>query len=168
MTVSDLHVEWAREVLADPKTAVLDTETTGLRGYVCEISVYDGKTFLLDTLVNPEAPVEPGAQRVHGLTAEELAGAPVFGQIWPALEGILASRRIIVWNADFDSAVIRRELVRLKTAPPALPWECAMRHYSDWYRGYPDATFMRLNGGHRAGQDCAAVFERLKEMAGGE
>jgi DNA polymerase III subunit epsilon len=164
-----MHEEWAREVLADPKTVVLDTETTGLRGYCVEISVYDGKAFLFDTLVNPEAPIEPGAQRVHGLTADRLAGAPVFGKIWPALNGIAANRRIIVWNAEFDFGVIRRELARLGEDPYASlpgPWECAMRHYSDWYHGYEDATFMRLNGGHRAGEDCKAVFDRLREMAG--
>ena len=164
--MSDIHAEWAREVLADPRTAVLDTETTGLRGYVVEISIYDGKTFLIDTLVNPEAPIEPGAQRIHGLTTEKLADAPAFGKVWPALEGILSGRRIIVWNADFDSGVIRRELARLRVDVPPLKWECAMRRYSDWYHGYEDATFMRLNGGHRAGQDCSAVFERLREMAG--
>ena len=167
----DLHAEWAKEVLADPKMAVLDTETTGLRGYVVEISIYDGKAFLLDTLVNPEAEIEPGAQRVHGLTAEKLADAPTFGKIWPALEGILDTRRIVVWNAEFDSGVIQREALRLADpgrepviTMPACNWECAMRHYSDWYHGYEDATFVRLNGGHRAGQDCMATFDRLRDV----
>jgi DNA polymerase III epsilon subunit-like protein len=160
------HEAWAREVLADPRTAVLDTETTGRRGYTCELSVYDGERFLIDTLVNPLAPIEPGAQRVHGLTAADLAAAPGFGQVWPALEGILATRRIIVWNADFDSAVIRRELARLAVTTPALDWEDAMRHYSDWQAGMDDARFVRLNGGHRAGEECKAVFGRLREMAG--
>jgi DNA polymerase III epsilon subunit-like protein len=161
------HEAWAREVLADPKTVVLDTETTGLRGYVVEISVYDGKAFPLDTLVNPKAPIEPGAARVHGLTAIALADAPVFGKVWPALYGLLFTRRVIAWNAEFDSGVIRRELARLgEDDAVTAGWECAMRHYSDWYSGMDDARFMRLNGGHRAGQDCAAVFERLREMAG--
>lgn len=144
---------------------MLDSETTGLAGYVCEISVYDGSEFLIDTLVNLGAPIEPGAQRVHGLTADALADAPAFAGIWEQLDQIIASRRIIVWNADFDSGVIRREISRLKLAMPSLRWECAMRHYSDWYWDMPDARFMRLNGGHRAGEDCKAVFERLHEMA---
>jgi DNA polymerase III alpha subunit (gram-positive type) len=160
---------WAREVLADPKTAVLDTETTGLHGYVCEISVYEAGGALLDTLVNPQAPIELGAQRIHGLTAEKLATARPFGEIWPMLESLLADRRIVVWNAEFDSAVIRRELERLKAGEAAiqlaLGWECAMRAYSDWYWDEPDARFMRLNGGHRAAEDCRAVFTRLREMA---
>jgi DNA polymerase III epsilon subunit-like protein len=167
MTRTD-HQAWAREVLADPKTAVLDTETTGLRGYVCEVSVYDGNGFLVDTLVNPQAPIERGAQNVHGLSAEMLATAPKFGEIWEELDKVIAARRIIVWNASFDSTVIRREVQRLGgMAVPSLLWECAMQHYSDWYQDMDDAKYMRLNGGHRAGEDCKAVFDRLREMADG-
>lgn len=164
MTRTD-HQAWAREVLADPKTVVLDTETTGLRGFLCELAIYDGSDFLMNTLINPQAPIEAGAQRVHGLSAQMLAGAPVFGTIWEELDKIIASRRIVVWNADFDSAVIRREITRLRVAMPALRWEDAMRHYSDWYQDMDDARYMRLNGGHRAGEDCKAVFGRLREMA---
>lgn len=159
---------WAREVLSDPRAAVLDTETTGLHGYVCEISVISAGGTLLDTLVNPQAPVEPGAAAIHGLTSEKLASARAFGEIWPDLDTILAAWRIVVWNADFDAAVIRRELARLKIPAPALRWECAMRRYSDWYNDMPDSRFMKLNGGHRAAQDCAAVFDRLREMAGND
>lgn len=159
---------WAREVLADPRTAVLDTETTGLRGYVCEISVISAGGKLLDTLVNPQAPVEPGAASIHGLTADKLADARTFAEVWPDLDAILSAWRIVVWNADFDSGVIRRELARLGIAPPRLRWECAMRRYSDWYNDMPDSRFMKLNGGHRAAQDCAAVFARLREMAGND
>jgi hypothetical protein len=36
-----MNEEWAREVLADPRTVILDTETTGLRGYCCEVAVCD-------------------------------------------------------------------------------------------------------------------------------
>jgi len=170
--VRRVMAEWARGVLADSKTVVLDTETTGLYGYVCEISVWDGKEFLLDTLVNPEAPVEDGARKVHGITDEELSTAPVFGNVWPDLVGILMTRRVIVYNAKFDSGVIRRELLRQNIDIPelgledALGFEDAMVPYSDWHWGAYDARYMRLNGGHRAGEDCKAVFERLKEMAG--
>ena len=157
--------EWAVEVLADPKTAVLDTETTGLYGYICEIAILTRSVPLLNMLVNPQVAVEPGARRVHGITNEELAGAPVFADLWPKLESLLTDRRIIIWNADFDIGVINRELARLGKPAIALT-ECAMRRYSDWYWDMPDGRFVRLNGGHRAAEDCAAVFDRLREMAG--
>src|SRR5260370_25669579 len=132
------HENWAREVLADPRTAVLDTETTGLHGYACEISVYDGKAFLLDTLVNPEAPIEPGTQRIHGLTAEKLADAPALGKVWPALDGILASRRISGGNAEFDSGVIHRERARPQMSRPPLPGAAPARHSCGWHAGRPE------------------------------
>ena len=168
MSVRSEMEEWAREVLADPRTAVLDTETTGLKGYVCEVAVLaaDG-TFLLDTLINPGVPVEAGAQRIHGLGEKELAGARGFGEVWPELEKIISERSIVVYNAPFDAGVVRRELGRLGISIPSLPWIDAMVPYSDWLNGEYDARYARLNGGHKAGEDCRAVFERLREMACG-
>jgi len=154
---------WAAEVLADPRTAVLDTETTGLRGYICEVAVIGREGPLLSTLVNPQVPVEPGARNVHRITDAELTVAPVFADVWPQLEKLLSERRIIIWNAEFDIAVINRELKRLGL-PAIAQTEDAMRQYSDWHWGMEDGRFVRLNGGHRAGEDCAAVFERLAEM----
>jgi DNA polymerase-3 subunit epsilon len=119
----------------------------------------------VDTLVNPLADVEPGARDVHGLTDEELSAAPPFAEVREKLGAALAGRRVVVWNAEFDAAVIRRELARLQLPVPSLGWECAMRRYSDWQAGYRDARFLRLNGGHRAREDCAAVLVRLREMA---
>jgi DNA polymerase III epsilon subunit-like protein len=166
MNVRSEMKAWAREILADPRTAVLDTETTGLRGYVCEVAVLaaDGQ-FLLDTLVNPGVPVEDGAYKVHGLGEEQLAGARGFGEVWPELEKIIGERKIVVYNAQFDAGVVRRELGRLQMPVPGLPWIDAMVPYSDWLNGEYDARYARLNGGHRAGEDCKAVFERLREMA---
>jgi DNA polymerase III epsilon subunit-like protein len=172
MSARSLYATWAAEVLADPKTVVLDTETTGLYGYACEVAVFDGEKFLLDTLVNPQAPVEAGARKVHGITDEELSTAPVFGDVWPELVNILMTRRVIVYNAKFDSGAIRRELLRLDIDIPELGledhmgFEDAMVPYSDWQANMYDARYVRLNGGHRARQDCTAVFDRLREMAG--
>lgn len=169
MDVKKMGTAWARGVLADPRTAVLDTETTGLEGYACEISLLavDG-TRLLDTLLNPLVPIEPGAQAIHGLSAEKLATEPTFAVVWPKLAPFIESRRIIVYNASFDSKVIMRELARIGALPPAPPkWECAMIGYSNWRAGQYDARWLKLNGGHRAADDCLATIECLREMANG-
>jgi len=178
MSIRGEMTEWAREVLADPAMVILDTETTGLRGYCCEIAVFDGEQFLLNTLVNPLAPVEPRAREIHQISDAELSAAPVFADICPDLDKILSERRVIVYDAEFDSAVINRELERLGQSPllywchprsarRVMPgsWECAMRGYSDWYYDMEGARFVKLNGGHRAGEDCKAVISRLQEMA---
>ncbi len=172
MNEHELAAKWAQEVLSDPLTAVLDTETTGLHGHVCEISVLasDG-TFLINTLVHPPVSVEPGAQRIHGITAADLADAPTFADLWPELEPILSGRRIIVWNAPFDAGIIARDLRHIgKDTRYTQGWECAMLKYGEWdgewdeYHGH--YRWHRLNGGHRASEDCQAVYGRLRTMAG--
>lgn len=172
MAVSDRDdaVKWAAEVLADPNTAVLDTETTGLRGYTCELSILgpDGK-FLVDTLVNPNAVIEAGARAIHGIDGDAVAGSPTFADLWPTVQPILASRRIVVYNADFDSGVFARELRRIgQDVGLTNGWECAMKWYAQWAGEWDDYhghyRWHRLNGGHRAGEDCRAVYDRLRSM----
>ncbi|MGW5081417.1 3'-5' exonuclease [Micromonospora echinospora] len=45
---------------------------------VIEIAVIDAHTgaALLDTLVNPGMPIQPGAQAIHGITGDDVADAP--------------------------------------------------------------------------------------------
>ncbi|MEU7095905.1 3'-5' exonuclease [Kitasatospora aureofaciens] len=120
--------EWARRLLAlvdGPPAlpldgpagllpAVVDTETTGLAGYVVDLAVVqlDG-TVLLDTLVDPQMPIPPDATDIHGITDEMVAGKPTFGQLLDRLSQILAGRRVLIWNAAFDVGVFERELERL-------------------------------------------------------
>src|SRR5690349_16036603 len=101
---------WACEVLADPSACLLDSETTSLEGYLVQIAVIDmaGRT-LLDTLVNPCAPISPEAQAIHGITAERVKDAPTFAEIEPRLRELLAGRRVIVYNAPFDIGILRWE-----------------------------------------------------------
>lgn len=60
--------EWARAALTDPRAVILDTETTDLHGFICDIAIIrasDGEV-VLNTLVNPCVPIEPGARVIHG------------------------------------------------------------------------------------------------------
>ncbi|MFC6090686.1 exonuclease domain-containing protein [Saccharothrix lopnurensis] len=155
---------------------VLDTELTDFTGRVVEIAVLavDG-TVLLSTLVDPEgAPINPRAQRQHGISAAVLAGAPTMARVWPRLEEVLRDRAVIAWNAPFDQARLRaeHELVMGGAALPAWlarRWECAMRRHAAWV-GEPNSRGSgyrnhRLEGGHRAEGDCRAVLDRLRQMA---
>ena len=175
----------ARAWLHSKRTVILDTETTDLNGYLVQIAIiraHDGAV-LLDTLVNPEAPISLDAQRIHGITAEQLLGAPTFEQIADYLLATLAGRRIVTYNAAFDRDILQNELVRLAggwrvwyayhAAYEVLRrprWRCAMElraraigdYSSYWgsYRWYP------LDGGdHSALGDCQACLAVLKRMA---
>ncbi|MFJ2900325.1 exonuclease domain-containing protein [Streptomyces sp. NPDC087218] len=73
-------IAWAQKILADPDAyAILDTETTGLDydSRIVEIAVTTAAgTVLLDTLVNPGAPIPAEAAAIHGITDVMVADAP--------------------------------------------------------------------------------------------
>lgn len=106
--------QWARDVLADPTAVILDTETTGLAdpARIVEITVITAVTgeTLLDTLINPGEPIPPEATAIHGITDAMVADAPSFADIADELADILADQRVLIWNAEFDTARIRYEL----------------------------------------------------------
>lgn len=183
---------WAAEVLADPNVVVLDTETTGLLdgpdpAYMVEITVLGGdETVLLDTLVHPQMPIPSSAIAIHGITNAMVASAPTFPEILPELTRVLAGRRTIIYNQGFDRGILRRELDRhyranAPTVEPNTYWhpvaerwmsalrtECAKEWYAQWFGDWNDHygsyTWQRLEGGHRARDDCAATVAALRRM----
>jgi DNA polymerase III epsilon subunit-like protein len=180
---------WAAGVLADRTTVVLDTETTGLtEPRLVDIGVLgiDGEV-LLDTLVNPGVPIPAEASAIHGITDADAATAPSFAAILPQLTNVLSARRVIIYNAGFDTRVLTAELDRYEhdLAPRAVrdirdtaahTWldrlrvECAMLQHAKWFGAWHpywrSYTWQPLEGGdHRALGDCRATVERLREMA---
>lgn len=179
---------WAREVLADPDTVVLDTETTGLEGdaRIVDVAVLTvAGDALVDTLVNPGEPIPAVATDIHGITDDQVAEAPSFGEVLERLTVALAGRRCLIYNRPYDVARLRHELtVHYRQAghpdpeASATAWldsvrfEDVMIPYSDWYGDWSDYwgnyAWQPLYGGdHRALSDCRAVVERLREMAAG-
>ena len=174
---------WAAEVLADPRTVVLDTETTGLHGPVRIVDlavVTPHREILLDTLINPSVPIPREATDVHHITDEMVVDAPQFADVVVELAEVLTSRRVVIYNVTYDTGVLRGELGRLlvdrvDASTVVSGWMCladyedAMVPYSNWVgerngrRG--DYTWQKLGGGHRALEDCYAVVDRLEEMA---
>ncbi|MBI4881799.1 MAG: 3'-5' exonuclease [Planctomycetes bacterium] len=64
---------------------------------------------------------------LHGITWRHVAGAPVFGELWPSLccdlDGVdfLAAH-----NASFDRSVLHTCCARADLAPPSLPFLCTV------------------------------------------
>jgi hypothetical protein len=132
-------INWARACRQPGAAVVLDTETTGLDGVVIEIAIVDactGKT-LLDTLVNPgDVKVSDGARAVHGITDRELAGAPSWAEILPAFLAAVRGRRILAYNAEFDSSAIaagEQTTVSRAAARGRSIWPV-------WRRSYPERS----------------------------
>lgn len=158
---------WARAMREPRRAVVLDTETTDLDGYVVELAVLDASTgeVLLDSLVQPDTEISPGAFGVHKISAAELADAPRLADLWQQVLDVTRGRTVIAYNAPFDEAVLRRHAERdgLDLAHLGNPatWDCLMNARSDWLRTW---SSLPLNGRHRAAGDCAAAVELLTEM----
>ncbi|MFI5591180.1 3'-5' exonuclease [Amycolatopsis sp. NPDC051758] len=172
---------WAQEVLDDPKTVLLDTESTDFDGRLLEVAVVAATgEVLLETLVNPEGePIAAEAAAKHGIIPEMLSDpdVPAFAELHEELVQLLSGKRIVCWKAAFDRGLLTAEANRLlpswSTAAttdwvPAR-WEDAMARHAEWV-GEPaleGAGYRRhrLDGQHRALGDCVTMLTRLQEMA---
>lgn len=97
---------------------VLDTETTGLdasRDRLVQIGALALRGAELrrderfETLVDPGVPIPPESTSIHGISEEDLAGAPAPGEVVAALTGFIAERVVIGYAIGFDLAVLERE-----------------------------------------------------------
>ncbi|GIW53345.1 MAG: hypothetical protein KatS3mg081_2700 [Gemmatimonadales bacterium] len=93
-----------------------DLETTDLDPETCEIvelaavRVRDGRVVdRFHSLVRPKGPVSALAAKLHGYSAEDLAGAPDFAAVWPQFRAFAGSDLLVAHNAHrFDVPVLRR------------------------------------------------------------
>lgn len=137
----------------DPETGYLDTETTGLNGQVIEVALVDREgTVHFHSRVQPTVPVEPDALAVHGLSDADLADAPSWREVAVQLQPVLAGRRIVAFNADFDRARLKTsdEAYGLTPAGEPIRWRCAMEAYAplhgDWSDYHGDWRWTSLRG----------------------
>lgn len=104
------------------RQVVLDTETTGLEvelGHrIIEIGCIEllsrrrtGRTF--HRYLRPERAIDVAALRVHGITAEFLAGQPRFADIADELMEFIGEAELVIHNAAFDLGFIDSEFERL-------------------------------------------------------
>jgi len=104
----------------------LDTETTGLDAAAGDRIVEIGCIEMvsrrltgrhLHLYFNPERPVHPEAQRVHGLTDEFLADKPRFAEGAPQVLEFVQGAELIIHNAAFDTGFLNEEFKRLGRPP---------------------------------------------------
>ena len=98
---------------------VLDTETTGLstaQGHrVIEIGCIElvnrrltGREY--HRFLNPERDIDEGAERVHGISREDLDVQPLFADIADELLDFLKDSELVIHNAEFDVGFLEHEL----------------------------------------------------------
>ncbi|QCX75687.1 DNA polymerase III subunit epsilon [Streptomyces sp. YIM 121038] len=111
--------------------AVVDVETTGLSkdDRIISAAVYrlDARGEVEDhwyTLVNPQR--DPGPVWIHGLTSDQLAGAPLFADIAEEFGERLRDRVLVAHNAVFDWSMIAREYARAERTAPVRQRLCTI------------------------------------------
>jgi exodeoxyribonuclease X len=61
-------------------------------------------------LVRPETPITPMARRIHGISNEQVAEAPLFVEVQDEVRGALTDAVLIGHNVRVDLAVLERQL----------------------------------------------------------
>jgi DNA polymerase-3 subunit epsilon len=114
---------------------VLDTETTGLeveKGHrVIELGCVElvnrRRTHrTLHHYLQPDREIDPGAQEVHGISGEMLAGKPRFADVAREFLDFVADAELVIHNADFDVAFLNAELKVLGSDAPQIPGVCTV------------------------------------------
>lgn len=183
MSVKQLAADMARFWLQD-NAIIIDTETTGLSttDEIVEISALDCEgNVLLDTLVRPLGDISYEAQRVHGITLQDTAGAPSFDQILPDLAGIIHNRTVVMFNANFDTRLIDQSARLHGKYTPRMNAHCAMHNYARFHGQWDDnrnqwkwqslenaAWQMNIQvsgNAHRALTDCRTTLALIQAMA---
>lgn len=108
---------------------ILDTETTGLdpaSGHrIIEIGCVElvnrrltGQTF--HTYINPERAIDPGAERVHGISSKFLKDKPRFKEIHQAFLDFISDDELVIHNAVFDLGFLNHELRIINPKQPLI------------------------------------------------
>ncbi len=106
--------------LDDLTLAFLDVETTGLSARygdrVCEVAVVRSHLDLvqatIQSLVNPERPISPGASAVNHLSDKDVRDAPRFSEIADTVLATAGEAVLVCHNAPFDLGFLATEMRR--------------------------------------------------------
>lgn len=160
----------------------VDVETANARlGSICQIGVaaYDGGQMVGEwvTLVDPEDHFDAMNVLIHGITPEDVDGAPTLPQIIGELNGWLAGA-VAVCHTHFDRVALRQACDAYQLPVPDCAWldsaRVARRTWGQFSRsGYGLQNLCDFIGyrydAHDALEDAkaaAAVFMRASEIAG--
>jgi DNA polymerase III epsilon subunit-like protein len=164
----------------DSLLCLFDTETTGLDRFaeIISIALYDADRLAHSTFVRPtDMNRVANTTKVTGITAETLATAPTFKEVYPTLRLLMHTYLWAGWNVNFDRGMVLAECERhglepiialgvhdimLLFAQYAGDWN-AEKH--DWrYTSLEDACKrlgIELTDAHDAKADALATLEVL-------
>ena len=153
--------------------AFIDIETTGgysTKNCITEIAIilFDGQQVedKFQTLINPEAPIQPYVQSMTGITNKMVASAPKFEEVAENIYNLLKDRVFVAHNVNFDYSFVSQHL---KTAGYSidLPKICTVKLSRKIFPGLPKYGLGSLSihfnienkARHRAIGDAEAMMD---------
>lgn len=96
---------------------VLDFETTGFTNNfavsLALIRVEEQKiVFAKYYLINPNAEIEYGAYKIHGIRIKDVVNQPTFDKIWDEIRPYISGQIVVGHNVMYDIKVIKAEVQR--------------------------------------------------------
>jgi len=122
--------------IADIPFVVFDTETTGLSAdddgviEIAGIHVRGGviqPEAAFHSLVNPVRPIPYDAQRVHGITDDQVKEADIFEMVLPQFLSFAGDAVLVAHNAEFDMGFLNRTLQDMGWGRWEHPVVCTVR-----------------------------------------
>jgi DNA polymerase III subunit epsilon len=165
--------------------AIVDIETTGFHRSahaITEIAiiVHDGNKIVdsFQSLINPQALINPYVSRMTGITNEMLRDAPEFHQVAKQVWNLTDGAAFIAHSVNFDYSYIRDEFKSLG-ADYRRKKLCTVRLSRKIFPGYPSYSLgnicaqlgIKIENRHRAMGDAAAtakLFELCMKHDKGE
>jgi DNA polymerase-3 subunit epsilon len=115
------------------KIFAIDFETASGRDAVCAVGIYEvgnesnhGTYFLVDPEIDPED-WDPMAMMIHGISPEDVKGAPNFPSIWSLITEIVGDSILLAHNAGFDMSVLRHSFTRYEILPSEITYLCSAK-----------------------------------------
>lgn len=173
-------ISWARKVLGDPNSVILDLETTGLGTYpdnrIVQISIVnmDGLC-LLSAVINPGVPIPAAVSKIHGIENRHVKSLPFFSEVEGFLSKVISGKNVICYNNSFDITLLVGTYKGEGFPLPFFTEECCLDYYSayvgEWNGKHKDYKFKKLphlayGKAHDALNDCLSTLEVIKIMAG--
>lgn len=173
--------QWARERLADPKSVVIDCETSGILRMdpdteMCQLAIMDTKGKpLFCMLLKTATPMKEEVIGIHGITNEQIVHQPLFSQVAKMIAFVLEGKHVMAYNADFDISLLVHLFKKYQLPAPKFEASCVMDKYSEWKGEWNDKKegvrwqkLPNLSGlaAHDAYSDCVSTLKVMEMMAG--
>jgi DNA polymerase III subunit epsilon len=153
----------------------IDFEVANMRNRasVCSVGLVEVRDGVIVqekyTLVNPHDEFDPYCVAVHGITPDQVEGAPSFPEIWGEIRTMIEGRTLVAHNASFDLSVLRFCMETYGLEYPECTYVCSYLLSRRIWPGLPGyklnqmAAFHHLPGfrHHDALEDARAAAQLL-------